>query len=355
MKNKMLYIDKFFNCLPQILSAFSKCSILLLTGNTSFLQYKTVFEEILKNFKYTHYNDFTPNPNIEDIKKALNAIKNNYNIIIAIGGGSVIDFAKLLKYYNRNSHSIKIIAIPTTAGTGAEATKFAVLYVNGEKTSIEDLSLLPDFIILDYELVRYAPRYLKACSALDTFCQGIESFWSNKSTTVSLNYAEKSIILSRNNIEKFVNSDDIEAASNMLHAANFSGKAINISKTTAAHAVSYQLTSKYKIPHGHAVALSIVNNFIYNQNINSKNINDKRGQFFVKNQMEKLQKMLKIDDPIIYFKKLFENIGICINHTKLGITDIKSIIKNVNYKRLINNPKKLSYKELNNIIINSEF
>ena len=351
----MVYIGKYSDILSQILFKQQNCNVLLLTGKSSFIPYKSSFEQILKGIKYIHYDDFSTNPNVEDVNKALTAIKDDYDVIIAIGGGSVIDFAKLLKHYRQNNDSIKIMAIPTTAGTGAEATKFAVLYINGEKSSIEDLKLLPNDSILDSELVRYAPRYLKACSALDAFCQGIESFWSNKSNSESLRYAEKAIVLSKNNIEKFVNSDDYESANNMLQAAHFSGKAINISKTTAAHAVSYQLTSKYNIPHGHAVSFSIVNNFIYNQRVSDNDVNDRRGGLFVKNQLKKLQELLEFDDPRVYFRKLFSSIGICVNHTKLGITNIKSVTEKVNQERLSNNPKKLSCEELNAILINPDF
>ena len=100
----------------------------------------------------------------------------DYDLFIAIGGGSVIDFAKLCKYFSKSDQTL--VAIPTTAGTGSESTLFATYYENGKKASVDDSSILPNYVILDYKLLIGSPKYLKACSAIDAYCQAIESYWS---------------------------------------------------------------------------------------------------------------------------------------------------------------------------------
>lgn len=318
--------------LSKILELERAKNILVFTGNKS---YESISHIIEKEFSccdnITYYNSFSTNPKKEEIDIALKEIKENFDIIIAIGGGSVIDFAKAYKYYN--GKKAKLVAIPTTAGTGSEATQFAVVYENGVKKSLDDKSILPEYAIIDSQFVENNPKYLKACTALDAFCHAIESYWAKKSTPVSKEYAVQAMILCRDNIVKYVNSNDIDVANNMMLAANIAGKAINISRTTAAHALSYKLTSVYKIPHGHAVALSIPKLFEYNT---------KDGRF------DALKSIIG-DNPVEYFTKLFNDIGINFDLKSLNITDIKDIVANVNMERLGNNPIELSVNQLNNI------
>ena len=223
-----------------------------------------------------------------------------------------------------------MIAVPTTCGTGAESTQFAVLYVNGVKTSLDDKSILPDYAIVDSQFVEKNPKYLKACTAMDAYCQAIESYWAVKSTEESRKYAKRAIELCRDNIIEYVNGDDSKCAERMALASHLAGQAINISRTTASHALSYKITSDYGIPHGHAVALTIAKLF-------DKNTQD--GSF------AELKECIT-DKPLDYFNDLFAKIGLEYNIEKLGITDIPSIVENVNIERLSNNPVKLSKEDI---------
>ena len=119
-----------------------------------------------------------------------------------------------------------------------------------------------------------------------------------------------------------------------MKASNIAGKAINISRTTAAHALSYKITSEYGIPHGHAVALAIPKLC----EINTAN-----------NEFKEILDIVT-NNATDYFEKLYNLIGLNNNLCALGITDIKSIIASVNYERLNNNPIKLSYLDLKNIL-----
>jgi phosphonopyruvate decarboxylase len=323
---------------------------IVFTGKKSFKEVKNIFKKQINTLKCTYYNDFSNNPQEKEVKKALSQLNGTYDIIIAIGGGSVIDFAKLFKFYAKISTSL--IAIPTTIGTGTEATSFATFYINRIKQSAENNRLLPSYAIIDGQFVKSLPKYIKTCCALDAYCHAIESFWSVNSTSESIQYATKAIELLRDNIIYYINKPNIKNIENISLAANIAGKAINITKTTAAHALSYAITIKYGLPHGHAVVLSIGKLIDLNSKVTPQNCNDKRGYKFVVSQMQSLYKLLQTNNASEYFKTLFNIICLENNLSKLGITDIDSITTCVNKSRLKNNPRTLSSQELKTIFDN---
>ncbi len=296
--------------------------VLVFTGKKSFETIKHIIEKEIGINDITYYNNFSVNPKKEEIDIAIKEIGNNFDLIITIGGGSVIDFAKAYRYYSKIGK--KLVAIPTTSGTGSEATQFAVVYINGVKTSLDKPEILPEYVIIDSQFVENNPRYLKACTAMDAFCHSIESYWAVKSTATSRMYAKEAMILCKDNIEKYVNSDDIVIANNMMKASNLAGKAINISRTTVAHALSYKITSEYGIPHGHAVALSIAK--LIEQNAKECKL------------AKEIYNILGFKNPVKYFDDLFKSIGIETSLEKLGIDNIKIIVDSVNIERLKNNP-----------------
>ncbi len=320
--------------LPEILKNEHSSKVLIFTGKKSFEKIKNNIKNLLKGAKTYCYNEFTANPKFDELEQAAKNIKIKYDIILAIGGGSVIDFAKAFKYYTKTDK--KLIAIPTTCATGSEATQFAVLYKNGKKMSLDDKSILPQYAISDSNFVVQNPKYLKACGALDCFCQAIESYWAVKSTDESRNYAKKAIKLCKDNIVGYVNKSI--NCDEMMLASNLAGKAINISRTTAAHALSYAITTKYQIPHGHAVALSMKDLFSANLNVNKFNCNDKRGEGWVKNKVNEILELLETDNFEKYWKNLLTKIDIEYSLSKLNIDDKDFIIKSVNEERLKNNP-----------------
>lgn len=219
--------------------------------------------------EYIRFCDFASNPNITDLNKGLVLTREfNPSAIIAIGGGSVLDMAKLLRFflthegdilssaYVSNGKNIPLIAIPTTAGTGAEATHFAVLYdEQGKKHSIAEPSILPDYAVV-YPLLTYGQSpYVTACSGFDALAQAVEAYWNKNATKESDGYAEKAMDLIYPSLPDAVNNPTKEVRDRMAEGAYWAGRAINITKTTAPHAFSYPFTSHYGIPHGHAVAI----------------------------------------------------------------------------------------------------
>lgn len=325
--------------ISSIISELNSKNIIIFAGKSSFLKIKDYFLDLIE-CDFDIYNDFTVNPKLSDIElffSKKDILK--YDLIIAIGGGSVIDFAKICKFFSKSN--LKLVAIPTTAGTGSEATQFASYYKFGIKTSVDDANILPNYVILDSELLVDAPQYLKACSAIDAYCQAIESFWAVKSTSLSKEYAKESIIICKSLITDYVLKNDSYTQKKMQLAANLSGKAINISRTTAAHALSYKITNDYNIPHGHAVALSMPDLFDSNLKTDFDTCIDSRGVKYVLSTMEELIKILQIDTFRNYWYDLLKIIGLERRFDILGIKDKNELIKSVNLQRLKNNPKNL--------------
>ena len=201
----------------------------------------------------THLAVPSANPKVEEVQSLLSEIKQPVDGFIAVGGGTPIDTAKLLNLAIVSGMSIKelltnksapskvlpCMALPTTAGTGAEATRFAVCYDGETKYSIDFEVIRPSDVAIVPEFSETQTQYQKAATNFDAYAQAVESLWAKGATDESKKYANRALAL--------MNED------NWPEASYWAGRAIDISRTTAAHAFSYYLTSHYGIPHGHAV------------------------------------------------------------------------------------------------------
>lgn len=216
------------------------------------------------------FRDFQPNPLYENVQTGVKLFREEAcDAIIAVGGGSAMDVAKCIKLYSNLSgdgengswlnaevipNSIPFLAMPTTAGTGSEATRYAVIYYGGKKQSVTSESLIPDTILMDPNCLKTLPPYQKKATMMDALCHAIESFWSVNSTDESKEYSREAIQGVMQSMDGYLaNSEGGRAG--MLRAANTAGKAINITQTTAGHAMCYKITSLFKSAHGHAAIL----------------------------------------------------------------------------------------------------
>jgi alcohol dehydrogenase class IV len=335
LKNNKKTELKNFKEIEYSLTKYSKEEIFLVKGKKSFDLLAKNFEvlnNINKNF--CSFSNFSKNPKWDDLEKG----KNKYNlyprkVIIAIGGGSVIDMAKLIKYYGFNSGLEKFIVIPTTAGSGSESTHFAVLYKNGKKFSISHPSIKPDIICLNEDFIKTNSLNQLSISGLDALSQSIESLWSKLATEESKKYALEGFRKSLIGLESILTSKI--NYSYLMEGSNLSGKAIDISKTTAPHALSYYLTSKYHIQHGYSVALTLPFFFIYNLSGN---------QILVK-EFRPILKLLNVDNYNQGALKIFELVNkLPINkksNFQLNKISVDELLCQVNNERLKNNPKPL--------------
>ena len=203
------------------------------------------------------FSSFHANPDLDDTEAGVSLFRRETcDGLISIGGGSSIDTAKAIKarlnavstedvIHGRLSirKECPHIAVPGTAGTGSEATQIAVAYVNGKKVSLNHPALRPEGVVLDASLLDTLPLYHKKSCALDALAQGIESYWSRGSNEDSKVHAYLAIIGVLDNLKAYLEGDP-HAADEMLDASYQSGKAIQITRTTAAHAMSYMLTKK---------------------------------------------------------------------------------------------------------------
>ena len=238
------------------------------------------FKRFVERHGLSLFSEYSYNPTFQNVIDGVCQFQKNENdSIIAIAGGSGIDVAKAIKYYF-DSQKIKspiklnrfvdipLVAVPTTAGTGSESTTFSVIYYQEKKQSLDAEHLLPNYVILDGQFLNSLSIYQRKSTLLDAFCQSIESVWSVHSTAKSLEYALKALKIILINYESFILGDNSHNEKLIL-ASNLAGKAINISKTTAPHAMSYAITSMKGISHGHAVSLTLTETIDYlNKNIN---------------------------------------------------------------------------------------
>ena len=368
----MIIQEEFFgpaalDNLSTILSQLNPKKVLVVTGGSSYISSgaRSKVMPMLKRFETIIFDDFEVNPKIQDVYKGVALVKGSKpDLIIAIGGGSVLDMAKILniissqKIYSVldliiNPHLISsknfspLVAIPTTFGTGSEATNFAVVYINKNKYSVEHYYMKPDFVIIDPELSYNLPKKISASTAFDALCQGIESFWSINSTDESQDFSQKSIELILKFIKPAVLDSNKFAIGQLTIAANLSGKAINITKTTAPHAISYPITSYFNIPHGHAVALTLGKFFIINSEALDEDIIDSRGAQHLNKVMVKLFGMFECDTAQSCHNKwysLLKLLNLETDFKKIGIinsADIDCIIKNINLHRMKNHPVRI--------------
>lgn len=221
------------------------------------------------DLELVYFHDFSPNPTYESAEAAVNEYrKSGCGAVLAIGGGSAIDVAKAVKAFAGMSkdknyleqeiteNGIPLYAVPTTAGSGSEATKFAVIYYCGKKQSITHPSLLPQKVLLEPSVLKGLPLRQRKATMLDALCHGIESFWSVNSTQESREYSKDALRGILKYKEGYLRNTDM-GNEGMMYAADLAGRAINITQTTAAHAMSYQLTSRYHLLHGNAVAICL--------------------------------------------------------------------------------------------------
>lgn len=304
------------------------------------------------------FREFTSNPQVEDVKRGVKVFRENQcDSLVSIGGGTAMDIAKCVKAFaglpegslegeipHVQENDIFHIAVPTTAGTGSESTTFAVVYKDGIKHSVEHTSLLPDRVFLDGTLLQYLPDYQKKATFLDAVCQAMESLWARHATADSQRFAEKSLgLLLQYKDRYFSGEEDVNQL--VLEAANYSGRAICISKTTAAHAMSYSLTSLYHVAHGHGVAMVLP--FTLEKLLCSSS----RLTQETKDALEKLADLFgaasteELLEKVVSFLESFQ----MPFPQNVKSEDVKVLLKGVNPQRLGNFPVALTIQELEEI------
>ncbi|MGG5315082.1 iron-containing alcohol dehydrogenase [Enterococcus sp. AZ072] len=293
---------------------------------------KAIIEEA--GIDYTIISDIPAEPNYHEAQAMIDEFKKQEaDFIIAIGGGSVMDVAKLSSILATDEYSVKdlldepllakkqitSLMIPTTAGTGAEATPNSIVGVPEKdlKIGIVNSEMIADYVILDSRMIKNLPKPIAAATGVDALCHAIECFTSAKANPISNTFALEALDLIMNNlVEACTNPEALKAKSDMLLGSFYAGVAITSSGTTAVHALSYPLGGKYHIAHGvsNAMLLTPVMKFnepaikdllaiAYDRVVKNGNkdlsVDEKSG--YMINQLEEMVKVLEIPTSLKTF------------------------------------------------------
>ncbi|MCD8351924.1 MAG: phosphonoacetaldehyde reductase [Planctomycetaceae bacterium] len=303
---------------------------------------------------------FSPNPDFSEILAGVEVMKEfTPDLLVAIGGGSPIDVAKMMKairftkepYDPDQPELVKpsgegppLVAIATTSGSGAEATQFAVFYVNHtKKQSLAHPTARPKMAVVDPEMTYNLPPAITASSGLDALAQGVEAFWASNTTPEAQEFATATIKYALDNLYNAVHSPAPDNRYHMAQAAYLSGKAINITRTTMSHALGYHLTTTYGIPHGHAVALTIP--YFFRLNLDpTLTVNSPLGPEGQLRNMERLVGLMGQktgDDCFVFWRNLMTACGLAPTLREVGVDTedkVRAFVSSVDMAKTKNHP-----------------
>jgi len=327
-------------------------------------------EKYIEDYSVGIFSDVEPYPSIGKIESALKFVKDGrYDLVIGIGGGSTIDTAKIVAVlankkglvedyiFDDKSKSTKceitepglpFVAVPTTAGTGSEAVMWSVIWdmKNNTKQSISHPLMFPSLVIIDPSLTLTLPSEILASAGIDAFCHAMEAYWSLNENQITLAHSLDAMRLIFSNLEKSYYESDIQYREEMSKASLLAGLALSYAKTNSSHSMGYSLTQYFNVLHGAASAIFLPALFEFNY--------DSMGE-----KAEILSKLLDIksgSDGKKKIRKIMKNIGLPIKLRDIGVqkTDFDFIIeKGFIPFRMADNPRQISKKDLNKIVIES--
>ena len=224
--------------------------------------------------RYALFTDIVPDPPVDKVIAGVAAVlKERYPCMIAVGGGSAIDTAKAVRRFAgqiQEGYSPRLIAIPTTSGTGSEVTSFAVISnpTEGRKYPLRGDDMLPEEAILDEVLVKSVPAAITADTGMDVMTHAIEAYVSTNNNEFSGALAEKSVeICGQFLIRSWADNNDSHARRKMHIAACLAGIAFNSASLGLVHGMAHQLGAHLHIPHGRSCALLLPSLIEYNSGI----------------------------------------------------------------------------------------
>jgi alcohol dehydrogenase len=346
--------------LPDVAVSLGASRVLLVCGQRSFEASGAadVLPQLRNVADVERWDAFAPNTDSGDLADGLEVLRSfGPDLVLGVGGGSAMDMAKLLVAYADTRGDIRVtieaggridardhrlVLVPTTSGSGSEATHFAVVYVDDEKHSVAGPGMRPDRVLLDPRLSRSGSDYQRATSGIDAVCQAIESLWATGATEESRRYARTGLRLLLDHIAPFVQAPSDENAEPVALGSHLAGRAIDVSKTTAAHALSYGLTKRHGISHGHAVALTLGPFLEVHADASAGDLQPGIDPEVHATAMHEILTALGADDgPAAAgrFRSLLQTLGLDSSLQRLGAADdLEALVAGVNLERLRNNP-----------------
>lgn len=327
-----------------------KKHVLLVTGKGRFReQYIERIKKQLSNIQLSVYDNVDPNPTPQNVEGGVEAIeKHGCELLIAFGGGSIIDSAKLMACIAVNKGTayeyvfqkkkiekkgLPVIAIPSTAGTGSEVTPFAVLSDKEKKlkAAVRNKQLFPRVAIVDPELTVSMPAELTASTGADALAHALEAMWTKKSQPITDYLALRAAKLVFDNLEKACQEpENMEVREEMSLASLLGGMAISNAMSGPSHAISYPLTSLFGIPHGNACSITLPEVMEFNAL-----------------RSEKINRITQLYGPE-KMRELFKNVGLKTRLGEFGIKekDVQAIAEGASASNLENNIVEMKREEI---------
>lgn len=321
--------------------------------------------------QYHVFTDCKPEPTYGQVEAVVDMVQGQEcDLIIGLGGGSVMDAAKLASVLKGASYTIKdlmndpsqaekkvkTVMIPTTCGTGSEATCNAIVAVPEEKSKkgIVNDNMIPDYVILDAQMIAKLPKAIVAATGVDALAHVVECFTSKKATPFSDSYAlEGTKLIFANIREAYNNPDNMDAKNKMLIGAYYGGIAITGSGTTAVHALSYPLGGKFHIAHGVSNAILFAHVMKFNKDACAERLAvlcDAINPAYAQKTVTE-----KADYVIEQIADIVKVTNIPTDLTQYGVTmdDLEFLVTagSQQQRLLVNNMKELSLDDIRNIYL----
>lgn len=374
---KVLFGEGTYLQVGQVCKKLGKRALIVTTRGTS--QRSPLIKNIQRKLKAANINSYVydgviPETTVEMVEEGASLGKKlKVDLILGVGGGSSIDTAKgiaaliptkgrflefVLPEYGGKipvaEKALPIIAIPTTAGTGSEVTNSGVIKdkKNKVKKVISSPFLFPKVSIVDPQLMISMPKEVTINSGMDALIQAMEAYTSNRTNPISDTIALKAISLIGENLIKVVkDGKDIKARSEMALGSTLAGIAISQAGVGACHAIAMGIGGYYPIPHGLALIM------IYPE-VMKINLTQVKERYFeiAKTLGEEVDNLPLIEGAercIKYTEELRKKLNVNFRLSKFGIQkkDIDKLIINSNNPDMSCNLKKLSYKDIQKILI----
>jgi alcohol dehydrogenase class IV len=323
-------------------------------------------EELCSKNSYTVIDDLASEPSYQDVERVIEETKGaSIDFIIGVGGGSVMDVSKLASIVIGAEYSvrdllqdpsiakkyIKTVMIPTTCGTGSEATCNAIVAIpeKQSKQGIVNNCMIPDYVILDADMINQLPPKIIAATGVDALAHVVECFTSKKATILSDTYAKEGACKIFHNIrEAYADAANMEAKMEMLMGAFYGGIAITGSGTTAVHALSYPLGGKYHIAHGVSNAILFAHVMEFNKDACANRLAMLCDAVYPEKYNESVN--VKADYIIEEIKDIVDKVNIPTNLEELGVKaeDLDFLVEagSQQQRLLVNNCKELSLDDI---------
>ncbi|MGE7385278.1 phosphonopyruvate decarboxylase [Streptomyces sp. NPDC004126] len=297
--------------LPEVLDASGARRVLVVASDRALARSGVL--GLLGDRPHRVFSGFRANPDLDDVLAGC-ALRDDWgpDLVLGVGGGSALDVAKMVRIlpadrtaaldqlHGRAAGEVRhrvsgpLVLVPTTAGTGSEVTQFATVFDGDRKLSLDHECVTADIAVVDARLAGSCPAHVTSSCAFDALCHAVESYWARRSTPRSREHAARALRLLLP--LTLTGGTGITAPTagereTLATASMEAGRAITITRTTAAHACAYALTRTYGVPHGVACLLNLQWLYAYNREHAASGCTDARGPEFLAERLAELDEL----------------------------------------------------------------